>query len=146
MSPAAGTKPGASRVAGAKESDKLAGADCTEGADKMKVLAESRELSKAEIYHLAKSADIRKMSDAIGSTLEVDAFVLYEDENTNGEMQEVVSIRTVDGETYATNSKSACDCMHDILDVFDPVDVKKVKVLAGTSKNNRKFLMLAWEE
>lgn len=112
----------------------------------MKVLAESRELSKAEIYHLAKSADIRKMSDAIGSTLEVDCFILYEDENNNGEMQEVVSIRTVDGETYATNSKSACDCMHDILDVFDPADVKKVKVLAGTSKNNRKFIMLAWEE
>lgn len=146
MSPVAGTKPGFCRVAGAKESGIKLSAGSTEGADEMKVLAESRELSKAEIYHLAKSADIRKMSEAIGSTLEVDCFILYEDENNNGEMQEVVSIRTVDGETYATNSKSACDCMHDILDVFDPADVKKVKVLAGTSKNNRKFIMLAWEE
>lgn len=112
----------------------------------MEVIKASGELTKQEIYFLTKAQDVLKMSDAAGSIFELTAWVIYTDKNSDGEEVELFSMRTVDDETYATNSATFISAFRDILDVFEPEEIKKLKVMNGTSKNGRQFVTCAYAE
>jgi hypothetical protein len=55
-------------------------------------------------------------------------------------------MRNTDGETYATNSGTFIAAFRDILDVFEPDEIKRLKIMSGTSKNNRTFITCAYAE
>ena len=106
----------------------------------MEIITKNKELTKQEIYFLTKAQDVMKMKDAVDSVVELSAWVIYTDVNADGEEVELFSMRTVDGETYATNSSTFIRAFRDILDIFAPEEVTKLKIMSGTSKNNRQFV------
>lgn len=112
----------------------------------MEIITKNKELTKQEIYFLTKAQDVMKMKDAVDSIVELSAWVIYTDVNADGEEVELFSMRTVDGETYATNSATFIKAFRDILDIFAPEEVTKLKIMSGTSKNNRQFVTCAYAE
>ena len=112
----------------------------------MELIRTNKELTKKEIYFLTKAQDTLKMTEAADQTLELSAWAIYTDHNADGEEVELFAMRTVEGETYATNSQTFISAFRDILDVFDAEEVTKLKVMTGTSKNNRTYITCAYAE
>lgn len=110
----------------------------------MEIIIANKELSKEEIYFLTKAQDVQKMGDVAGSTFNLAAWAIYKDHNNDGEEVELFSMRTDEGETFATNSPTFIRAFREILDIFDPEDVKRLKVFNGVSKNNRTFVTCAY--
>lgn len=110
----------------------------------MEIIATNKGLSKEELYFLTKAQDVQKMTEAIGSTFDLVAWCIYTDKNSDGEEVELFSMRTVDGETFATNSPTFIRAFREILDIFEPDEVSRIKVMDGVSKNNRSFVTCAY--
>lgn len=106
----------------------------------MQVLEQNKELTKEELYFLTKAQDVQKMAEAVDSILDLTAWCIYLDHNSDGEEVELFSMRTTDGETFATNSSTFIRAFREILDIFSPEEVKRLKVMNGVSKNNRTFV------
>lgn len=110
----------------------------------MEVVIANKELTKEEMYFLTKAQDVQKMTEAVDSTLDITAWCIYLDHNQDGEEVELFSMRTEDGETFATNSTTFIKAFREILDIFEPQEVKRIKVMNGVSKNNRTFVTCAY--
>ena len=83
------------------------------------------------------------MADAKGETLEILKYVLYKDEDVNGNEMAVLAVETVDGAKYATNSKTFVRNFSDILAIFDAGNEAaptRFVVGSGRSKSNREYL------
>jgi len=112
----------------------------------MEILVTNKELTKQELYFLTKAQDTQKMTEAADQTMELSAWAIYKDHNADGEEVELFAMRTVEGESYATNSQTFISAFRDILDIFPPEEVTKLKVFSGTSKNNRTYITCAYAE
>lgn len=114
------------------------------GVETMEVIVANKDLSKEEVYFLTKAQDVMKMTEAVEQTFDLDAWCIYLDKNADGEEVELFSMRTTEGETYATNSPTFIKAFREILDIFEPDEVKRLKVMNGVSKNNRTFVTCAY--
>lgn len=118
----------------------------------MELLVTSKELSKEEVYFLTKAQDVMKMTDIVDNTVELSSWALYTDtavvKNSDGTEKEVevelFAMRTTDDESYATNSPTFIKAFRDILDIFSPEEITKLKIMSGTSKNNRTYITCAY--
>ena len=91
-------------------------------------------------YKMMKSPEVKKMSDAEDSILEVKAWLKYTDIDTKtGEVNEILTLETVDGEMFATVSDTFKREFDDIVSFFGD-DVGAIRVIGGTSKAGRKFI------
>ena len=113
----------------------------------MNITKTSKDLTPKEIYFLTMSPTIQKMSDAESQIIEVVAWALYEDENSKGEMQEILSIKTPENEIFATNSKTFKEDFVKMNELFNSMgeEVHSIKVSSGVSKNDRKFITCVYE-
>ena len=103
------------------------------------------ELDQRTIYKMMKSPDVKKMSDADGSVLEVAAWIVYTDaDSRTGEVREVLTIQTTDGEMFGTVSGVFQREFKDITKFFGD-DVGTIKVISGTSKAGRSFITCSVE-
>ena len=111
----------------------------------MNIIQTNRELSVAERYSMTRDAKIQRMRDAIGSRLEIDAVCLYEDEDKDGKTQEILSIKTTDGEIFATNSATFIREFKAIISLFEDCGepLKAVTVISGVSKGGREFISVS---
>lgn len=103
-------------------------------------------LTNVQLYNLTKSRKAMKMSDADKQILSIAAWALYEDaDKTSGEVREVLSILTTDGDVLSTISETF---KNDFLDMFDMFgeELKKIEVVTGKSKNNRTYVTCAYAE
>ena len=110
----------------------------------MEIIASNKELTKEEIYFLTKAQDVIKMTAAVDSTVDVKAWCIYKDTDAEGKEVELFAMRTEEDESYATNSPTFISAFRDILDVFDPEEITKLKIMSGTSKNNRQYITCAY--
>lgn len=110
----------------------------------MTILETSNELSGAEKYFLSKSPEIRRMKEISNEEVQPDIWMIYSDTKSDGTEQEIFSMRTTDGEVYATNSKTFISDFRDILECFNKEDIHTIKVVEGTSRAGRKFLECAY--
>ena len=113
----------------------------------MNILKQSRDnLSTEDKYNLCMSPEIEKLSNVKGQTISVGDWILYEDVKKNDNGQEkyetILSIRTEDGEVFATNSTTFQRAFDEMIDLFasSGETVKFVKVGTGTSKNGRDYI------
>ena len=98
------------------------------------------ELDQRTIYKMMNSPDVNKMSDAEGSVLEVAAWIAYNDtDSRTGEIREILTILTTDGEMFATVSGVFQREFKDITEFFGD-DVGAIKVISGKSKAGRNFI------
>lgn len=108
----------------------------------MTIIKKSNDLTMKDIYDLTKSPEIQKMTSIKGETLDIDSYAVYEDVTNTGEIQTIASIKTKEGETFATNSRTFTREFLSILDMCEEVGetVHEVKVHAATSKSGREFI------
>lgn len=91
-------------------------------------------------YKLMKSPEVKKMSEAAGSVLEITAWIQYNSpDKETGEVKEVIAIETIDGELFATISNTFREEFLDMVEWFGS-DLGAIKVIAGTSKAGRKYI------
>lgn len=105
----------------------------------MEIIEMSKNVDKKKGYQLTHAMQTRKVQDAVGSVLPVNAWVRYTDiDATTGEVKEVVVIES-EGEIFGTISKTFIREFTDILQAFGDSDLA-IKVVEGTSKAGRKFV------
>lgn len=108
----------------------------------MRIVEASKELTTKELYNMTMSPKMGKMKDVVGQELEIEAWVKYEDADKNGEVKEILSIQTKDGDTVATNSPTFISDFSRMVSLFKQSgeELKAVEVMEGTSKAGRKFI------
>lgn len=96
-------------------------------------------LDRREAYKLTEAASVKKMAEAAGSTLNPDAWILYEVlDNKTGEMKTVLVIR--DGEEiFGTISKTFIQAFVKAAEFFEN-ELGAIKVIEGTTKAGRKYI------
>ena len=108
-----------------------------------KIIKTSGELTVQEKYALTMAPGSKKMQEQEGQIIEPVAWALYEDtDEKSGEVKEVLSIRTADGDVLGTISKTFKRDFFDMLTFFEGQGekVKAIKIIGGTSKSGRKFI------
>lgn len=100
--------------------------------------------SVADKYELTMNPCIRRMRDIEGETISFDSYIIYkEDEAAN----DILSIRTTDGEVYATNSVTFITAFKDIETLFQgsEEEFNRLKVFGGDSKTGRHYITCVYE-
>lgn len=101
----------------------------------------------AEMYRLTKSPEIAKLSTIKGQTLDLERFIVYADYNTEGDAVVVAAFETVQGELFATNSKTFTNDFLDILTMCEETGAampKQIKVLEKTGKSGRSYIQCVY--
>lgn len=108
----------------------------------MKITKTSKDLTATERYFLTMAPSVQKMKDAVSQRIEVAAFCVYEDVNSKGEDQTILSISTPENEVFATNSPTFIEDFFKMQEIFTEAgeDVKAIQVISGTSKAGREFI------
>lgn len=103
----------------------------------MEIIRKSEGITSADLYALTKGNDVRKMADAKGETIDILKYVLYKDEDVNGNPMNVLAVETVDGAKYATNSKTFIRNFYDIMAIFGAGNEEPpTKFIVGSRKSN----------
>jgi len=103
------------------------------------------EITNKQLYNLTMSPKIQKMSEQRGSVIEIAAVCVYEDvDKKTGELHEVMSIMTPDGEIFATNSATFMGDFAAMCDMFGDTGVTAIEVITGTSKAGREYITCAY--
>lgn len=98
------------------------------------------DMDSKTAYKLMKSPEVKKMSEAEGSILEIESWIHYNSPDIEtGEIKEVIAIATPDGEFFATISNTFREEFIDMVNYFGS-DLGAIKVIAGTSKAGRKYI------
>jgi len=109
----------------------------------MQIIEKSREMDAKDLYRMTRNAKIQKMKDAANSTIKVDAWVHYQDENNSGKVQDIISIEEKEtGTVYATNSPTF---IHEFLAIVKILEdagetLNELEIISGTSKGGRTFI------
>lgn len=99
---------------------------------------------KVLTYKLTRSPKMQKMSDIPdGAELIVSEYALYEDVNSDGEKQDILSILTSNGDIYGTNSATFQREFEVITDIFEGSSIPAITVVHGKTKNGRDFITCA---
>lgn len=108
----------------------------------MQIIKTSKELTPQEVYFLTMSPAVQKMKDAVSQEIEISAYCKYQDVNSKGEEQTILSIVTPENEVFATNSPTFIDDFEKMHELFGGMGetVHAVKVMEGESKAGRKFI------
>lgn len=114
----------------------------------MQIIEKSAELKTTDLYHLTMNPATRKMKDCKGQRLEIDCWCIYEDVMKSnkpeqaGVVQEILAIKTPEGEVFATNSPTLIDDFRKMWELFtsNGETVKAINIISGTSKAGREFI------
>lgn len=109
----------------------------------MRIVKSSPELSPVDIYKLTMNPNATKMKEVAGQRLEVAAYAVYEDvDKKSGELQNILAIKTPEGEVFATNSRTFIEEFEKMVDFFGGYDMRvdAIEVITGTSKAGRDYI------
>ena len=115
----------------------------------MTILKSSKDLTVKDIYHLTMNPNTSKMKEHIDERIEVAAWALYEDVNRKtGEVQEIMAVKTPDGESFATNSPTFINDFISMFELFESMgaSVPAIVVTGGTSKAGREFITCVYSD
>lgn len=108
----------------------------------MNIIYKSENCTAKDLYDLTMNPEIQKMMSIKGDTINIDVCALYEDANSKGEIQKIFSVRTDNGEIFATNSPTFTgdfDRMRTMFAEFGE-EVHSIAIVGGTSKAGREFI------
>lgn len=113
----------------------------------MNIIKTSGTFTMAEMYRLTKSPEIAKLSTVKGQVLDVDRFIVYEDNKTDGEAVVIAAFETAQGELFATNSRTFTNDFLDIVTMCEETGAampKQIKVLEKTGKSGRAYIQCVY--
>lgn len=108
----------------------------------MNIIYKSEKTTAKDLYDLTMNPEIQKMTSIKGDTIMIDVCALYEDVNSKGEIQKVFSVRTDNGEIFATNSPTFTadfDRMRTMFAEFGE-EIHQITIVPGTSRSGREFI------
>ena len=106
----------------------------------MKILAQSKELTKEQIYLMTKSPSIIPVKNVEDNThLTVVAFITYEDVNSQGETSELLSVLGTNNEVWACQSDTFKRSFNDLVEIMG-TEGFTIKKLSGTTKAGRPYV------
>ena len=105
---------------------------------KMLVKRQSGEFSKGKIFNMTQGS-VAKVSDSVGNVLELAGWILYEDEDKDGNLQTVLALKETNGLISATISKTFIEQFLKMADFMDGEDYN-IKVVGGTSNAGRNYI------
>jgi hypothetical protein len=103
------------------------------------------DADKKTIYNLTMSPKVKQMRTIKGCRLEINAWVIYEDEDAKtGEVKQILAIQDPEGEVYGTNSATFTEDFLRMVDIFGPDGIDALEIISGTSKAGREFITCAY--
>ena len=99
-------------------------------------------VSAFDMYKLVQSPERKKLTDIKGQTIELDKWVLYTEPDKDGKEMSLLSLSTVDGTTYCTNSATFCRSFESAVTTFGQFgeEFHSIQIVTGTSKNGRDYI------
>lgn len=113
----------------------------------MNILKTSGTFTMAEMYRLTKSPEIAKLSTVKGQVLDIDRFIVYEDNKAEGGAVVIAAFETTQGELFATNSRTFTNDFLDIVTMCEETGAampKQIKVLEKTGKSGRAYIQCVY--
>lgn len=113
----------------------------------MNILKTSGTFTMAEMYRLTKSPEIAKLSTVKGQVLDIDRFIVYEDNKSEGGAVVIAAFETTQGELFATNSRTFTNDFLDIVTMCEETGAampKQIKVLEKTGKSGRAYIQCVY--
>ena len=104
----------------------------------MEIKEQSRQFSKPETYKLTRGQSIN-CKDAIGTSFEPTGYMIYEEENSKGELVEILAVISKQGNVYSTMSATFKREFKYLWDLMDG-DEFTLAVIGGVTKNNRDYV------
>lgn len=110
----------------------------------MKILTSNVPLDSytpKDVAQMTMSSDIQRMKDNVGSLLSIDKWLIYED-GEDDDVKTILSIRTAEGEIFATNSSTFQREFQRLNDLYAQMgqELDEIVIKAGTSKGGREFI------
>lgn len=99
--------------------------------------SESLDKRKLYIHTCGQSISLKDVED--GTVIDPQEIVVFEDENSRGEIQTITSVISTDGKHYATNSRFFREELGRIYNIMAP-DPFQIIVRKNTSKAGRTFV------
>lgn len=117
----------------------------------MNITKKSGELTIMEQYQLTMSPKIQRIKDCAGQRFDVGTWCFYEDiDKKSGDIKEILSMMTPEGEVFATNSDTFKNDFKDILSLLESAGMAgmlfSIEVITGKSKAGRDFFTCAFVE
>ena len=109
----------------------------------MEIIKKTNNITAADLFAMTKGPEVRKMQDAKGEILDLMSYVIYKDDKNDGDPVTVLSIKTVEGAMYATNSKTFIRNFSDILAMYEECGEElptRYKVGSARSNAGREYL------
>lgn len=113
----------------------------------MNIIKTSGTFTMAEMYRLTKSPEIAKLSTVKGQVLDIDRFIVYEDNKVDGGAVVIAAFETAHGELFATNSRTFTNDFLDIVTMCEETGApmpKQIKVLEKTGKSGRAYIQCVY--
>ena len=104
----------------------------------MEIIEQSKQFNKQELYKLTRGQSIN-MKDAIGTAFEPVGYIKYKEENSRGEMVEILAILSKEGSVYSTMSTTFKREFEYIWELMDD-DPFTIAVIGGVTKSNRDYV------
>lgn len=100
----------------------------------------SRDFTEIELYLMTIAANIISLKDVEDETvIDVDGFLVFDDEKDGKESVEIMSIITKDKKVYSCQSATFKKTIRNIKNIMADKDFSVVKI-SGKSKSNREFI------
>ena len=107
----------------------------------MRIINQSRELTKVEKYQLTQSPDMLSMKDIDDEAkITVNAWCVYEDINSKDDEVEILTILTPDNQIYCTQSATFKEDFMNIVDIMEENEVFTIIKRSGTTKAGRPYV------
>lgn len=107
---------------------------------KITITSTSRELTEVEQYLMTMDSGITSMKDVQdGTSISVDAYLEYKDMKKDGSESDILSIITIDGKVYSTQSETFKSSFKSIYELMHGKPYSIVKH-SGTTKAGRPFV------
>lgn len=104
------------------------------------IISESREFNKIERYLMTKSPAITSIKDVEDNTsIPVSGYIVFEDENKDGDINTILSIITPDNKVYSAQSQTFRDSLMDIDELMNGESYSIIKI-SGVTKSGRPFV------
>lgn len=106
----------------------------------IKITEQSRELTPVEKYLMTIAPSIKVVKDIEdNAVIPVKAWCEFEDVKDTGEVVELLSILTPNGEAYSCQSATFKRSFHDILEIVGDMDFSIIKI-SGKTNAGRPFV------
>lgn len=112
----------------------------TVGYKNMKIIAKSKALSKTDLYKLLSPSEYTNMGEKVGETLQIEQFVIHQEDDMYNGVKKVLSIETTEGEIVVSASKSLVSEFEKLVVIFGANAVKEIVIVESQTGMGRDVL------